>query len=440
MALMPLAAFLIPNSAEAQSRSITFIRDAEVEHTIRTYSTPILESAGLNPDSVRIYIIENRDLNAFVAGGQRMFFHTGLIMSSETPLDIIGVIAHEAGHIAGGHLIRTREALAQAVALQVAGVILGAGAALATGDGGAGLGVMAAGQGFATQNFLAYSRAQESAADNAALAYLEDNNLSARGLQNILKKLEGQELLTGASQNPYVRSHPISRDRLALVQRHMSQEPADLSYPPEWDMMHQRMLAKMRGFLWREDRVYREYPETDQSFPARYARSIADHLAGRTEQAQRTLDDLLLEAPNDPYVYSLKGQFAFENNEFDLAVQMYEKASTIAPEAYLIQTFYGQALVVLNTQESSEKAIEVLENSVRIEPDQSRAWHNLAILYGRLGEQGKAALAAAERFYRANDREQANRQVSRALGILPVGSPEHQRALDIEFALKASEQ
>ena len=163
---------------------------------------------------MRIYIIDNKAINAFVAGGQRMFFHTGLLMSSDSPLDIIGVTAHEIGHIAGGHLVRTRDELAKAVATQVAGLVLGAGAAAAGADPGLAGGIILGGQGLATQNFLQYSRRRKPPLIFAALTYLEENNLSAKGLQSVLKKLEGQQFLTGASQNPYIRSHPLTRDRL----------------------------------------------------------------------------------------------------------------------------------------------------------------------------------------------------------------------------------
>lgn len=427
-------------SALARSQDIRFIRDAEVEHTIRLISTPIFQSAGLAADSVRIYIIEDKNINAFVTGGQRIFVHTGLLMAGETPLELAGVMAHETGHIAGGHLVRTRDAFDSAVATQVASFLLGIGAAASGAGADAATAIVYSGRSLATTQYFAFSRAQESSADHAALRYLRENDISAQGLRNILKTLEGQELLIGVTQNPYLRTHPQNRDRVASVDQQLSNEDFTTAYPPEWTEPYARMLAKLRGFLWHPGKVGRSYPETDQSLPAQYARAISAYRSGETNSALRIMTKLVEKRPDDPYFQDFLGQMAFEMGNFELAVTHYRQAAQKASDSYLILSYLGQALVTTNHQANADEAEKVLKTSLDIEPDQTIAWHNLAILYGRQGRNGEAALAAAERFYRSNKRDQAKIQLSRALDLLPEGSANWQRAMDIDNALKSKKK
>ena len=447
---------LFPNTigfkpaAWAKSRSISFIRDAEIEHTIRTYATPIFQAAGLNADRIRIYIINEDSINAFVTGGDRMFLHTGLLLADESPLGLVGVLAHETGHIAGGHLVRTGDEMRKASALQVASLILGVGAGALTKNVEAAATIIWGGSAMAEKKFLAYSRTQESAADQAALSLLTNIGVSAEGLRTILGILQSQELLSPSAQDPYLRTHPMTRERMAIVDAHIKaferthhHRNTDLGlarpgYPDKWASMHERMLAKLRGFLWRPGKVYRKYPEQDTSEAANYARAIATYRSGDYETAETAVQELRDEAPNDPFFHELLGQMAFEVGRFSESINHYKQATDLRPDAPLILSALGKALVTLNQPEATIQAENILKKSVEIDPEQSLAWHNLAIIFARQNKPGAAALAASERFFRSNQISRADTHIKRALDLLPKGSPNYQKALDLANSIALS--
>src|SRR3546814_438499 len=274
VALVAMLTLTNASGAFAQGRSL--IRDAEIEATIRDFATPLFHAAGLDPQSVDIFIVKDDSLNAFVAGGQNLFLHTGLLLRTRDPLELIGVIAHETGHISGGHLARTSDAISSASKLALVTTILGVAAAVASGNAGAGAAVALGGSNVAQRSFLEYSRAQESAADQAALTFLDQTGQSARGIAEFLRTLSGQELLSASRRDPYLNTHPITQDRVAAVEAHLAQsEYRDKPATEEQTLRHERMVAKLYAFLKPSAQTFRKYPESDTSLPARYARAIA---------------------------------------------------------------------------------------------------------------------------------------------------------------------
>ena len=379
-----------------------------------------------------------------------MFLHTGLLLADESPLGLVGVLAHETGHIAGGHLIRTGNEMRKASALQVASLFLGIGAGAAGADLATTTTIILSGGAIAQTEFFAYSRAQESAADQAALSLLANIGVSAEGIRTILGILQSQEFLSPSAQDPYLRTHPMTRERIKAVEAHIKSfehthhhDHTNLSlsgkgHPEIWDSMHARMLAKLRGFLWNPNKVYRKYPESDASESARYARAIATYRSGNYEKAVTAVQNLRDERPDDPFFHELLGQMAFEMGKFSKAVEYYQQAANLEPNAPLILSALGKVLVTLNQPEGTAKAERILKKSVEIDPEQPLAWHNLAVIYGRQNKPGAAALAASERFFRSNQIFRAESHVKRALDLLPKGSPDHQKALDLAHSIALS--
>ncbi len=417
--------------ATAQS----FIRDAEIEATIRGWATPLLRAAGIPPGDVRLHLVQSDQLNAFVAGGMRIFIYTGLLQRSESPEQVIGVLAHEIGHIEGGHLARTRGELENASAQAILFAVLGAAAAVATGDGRVGAAVSAFGQTTALKNLLQYSRTQESAADQAAVRLLDATQQSANGLTEFLSVLGDQELLLPEHQDPYLRTHPISQERIQALQDHLSKSPySDAKPGPSQQEAHARMRAKLDGFLSPIGQVLRDYPATDTSTPALIARAVAYHRQNRSDDADRTLAVLLERLPNDPYVNELAGQVRFERGNNPGALEAYERAVNLAPNEPLIAISYAQALVVAPERQNLEKAVKLLERAVAQETDDGTAWRTLGTAYGRLERLGDAALALAESEVRFGRPDLAFQQASRAQTLLTKGSPRWLRAEDIRLA------
>lgn len=430
MMLVALANTAMAPVAAAQ----TFIRDAEIEATIRSWATPLLRAAGIPPSDVRLHLVRSDQLNAFVAGGMRIFIYTGLLQRAETPGQVIGVLAHEIGHIQGGHLARTRGELENASAQTILFTLLGAAAAIASGDGRVGAAVGAFGQTAAMKDLLQYSRTQESAADQAAVRLLESTGQSAQGLTEFLSVLGDQELLLPEQQDPYLRTHPISQERIQALQDHLNRSAYSHQKPDEAAVRaHARMRAKLEGFLSPPGKVMRDYPESDTSTPALIARAVAYHRQNRAADADRELAALLERMPDDPYINELKGQIRFERGDNPAALAAYSRAMELAPNEPMIAIPYAQALVVAPEREDLEKAVKLLERAVQQEPDDGGAWRTLGTAYGRLDRLGDAALALAESEIRFGRADLAFQQASRAQTLLKNGTPAWLRAEDIRL-------
>jgi predicted Zn-dependent protease len=426
-------------SADAQSsRPSSLLRDAEIEDTIRLYATPLFQAAGLDPGSIDIYLVNSKEANAFVTTGRRMFIFSGLLMQTNDPNEIIGVIAHETGHIAGGHMLRARGAAETASATAIWGLLLGVAVAAATGDGGAAAAGAAAGLGVATSGYLSFSRTQESSADQAALSYLDATGQSARGLQELFKTFENQELLSAGSQDPYMRTHPLSGERMQAMQHHLEISPySDAPTPEDLQIRQDRMVAKLVGFLESMRIVQQRYPESDQSIPARYARAIAFYLDKQMDKAVPLVDGLIAEEPDNPYFHELRGQMLFETGSYEPALESYERSVELAPDQPLLRIGYARTLIEIGGTSDLEIAARELETALRTETEDAGAWNSLGIAYGKLGQEARSAMASAEYAYLIGDKERARYLAERALQGLEYGTPDWQRADDILGALNA---
>jgi predicted Zn-dependent protease len=432
-----LAASTALEAAAANGR-VTFIRDAEIEATIAGYATPLFSAAGIpDPSAVRVYLIQDDSINAFVAGGMNLFIYTGLLMKAERPNQVIGVIAHETGHIAGGHLARLPEALRTATIEAIVACILGLGGAAASGQAAAAAACQL-GSHIGTQSLLSFTRTQESAADQAGLSYLEATGQSGRGTLEFLGILSQQEALLSAQQDPYMRTHPLTQDRIDAVASHIQRSAySDAPDRPEFVAGFKRMQAKLRGYTEPLARVLQRYPESDDSLEARYARAIAYYRPGQLDlrKALALVDGLIAEHPEDPFFQELKGEILLKGSgRARDALPYYEAAVRGAPASPLLRLQLAMAQIATEDPALVQKAIPELEDVVRQEPRNREAWHQLSIAYGRGGQLPMAALALAEKAAASTGpgaRKQAKQQAQRAMQGLPEGSPPWLRAQDI---------
>lgn len=421
--------------ARAQSQSISLIRDTEIETTIRAYATPVFLAAGLDPSTVRIYLVNDRQINAFVAGGQNLFINTGLLVQSENAGQVIGVIAHETGHIAGGHLIRVQEAQKRGTAESILAFVLGT-AAAAAGRPDVGAAVMSGGQNIALRNYLQYSRTQEGSADAAAMKFLDETHQSAQGLLDFMQILSNQELLAPARQDPYLRTHPLSQDRIEALANFVAKSPySKVPVDPVLERQHQRMVAKLRAFLDEPGMTMRRYPESDQSDEALYARAIAAHRAADSKKSIALIDQLLARHPDDPYYYELKGQVLFESGHPLEAVGPYTTAVRLLPDAPLLRLDLARCQLATNNPKMLPSAIENLQVSLAVEPNRPFVWRQLAIATGRNGQEAESSLALAEEAMLLNKPAEAKFHAGQAEHLLPTGSPNWLKAQDIIAAV-----
>jgi predicted Zn-dependent protease len=429
-----------PAAAQVATQRIVTIRDAETENMIRRLSHPLFQTAGLDPALVRITLIQNRAINAFVTTGNRMFLHTGLIQQAQTAEEVAGVLAHETGHIAGGHLARLPEEMRNAMLRSLGAMLLGGAAAAASGQGGALMAGALGGQAMAMGEFFAFTRSQEQAADQAALTYLDRLGWSARGLERLLERLLEQELLAISRQDPYFRTHPLSRDRLEFVRERLTtSRSADAALPAGLSDAFAMVRAKLDGFIDPPGTTWRRYPETDTSAPARYARAIAQFRSGRIPEAVAILETLIRETPSSPWLHELKGQILFEGHRPVEAVGSYATAARLAPEEGLIRLSHARVLIELGTPQQLRHAVSELEAALRTERQSPFAWRQLAIARGRLGELPLADMALAEEALLLGDAPNARMLARRAENALPPG-PQRLRAQDIANAAAPENQ
>lgn len=422
-----------PGGAFAQGS----IRDAEIEATIRDFATPLFRAAGLNPDSVDIYIRKDDQINAFVAGGQNLFLNTGFLLETRSPLEVIGVIAHETGHISGGHLARTSDVIRNASNAAIIATVLGVVAAAASGNAGAGAALALGGSNVAERSFLSYSRNQESAADQAALKYLDATGQSSVGLADFLGTLEDQELLSASSRSPYLSTHPLTRERINSVRNHLtesrySKQPATADQKERYD----RMIAKLFAFIRPPGRTFQKYPETDTSLPARYARAIAYFEIPDFNRALAEADGLIADRPADPFFHELRGQILFENGRPVEAEPSYRKAHELLPNNDQLTFQYARVLLSLNNPQADQEALRLLDTAMAGESQWPEFWRQRAIANGRTGRLAEAALDLAEQAVRTRRWKDAVEQARRAQSQVPAGSAIALRALDIEDQAK----
>lgn len=407
----------------AQARSV--IRDAEIEYALRQVAQPILQAAGL-PSSTRIILINDDSLNAFVADSRTIFLHSGLVMRLEDADQLQAVIAHEAAHIANGHLTRRPSAARNAANIARLGLIL-AGAAAAAGNARAGAGVAIGTTSTAQRNFFAHTRAEEASADQSALRYMAQAGVDPNAMAEVLELFAGQEVLSVGRQDPYVRTHPLSRDRLRAVQGYaaaVTQREVDSQAVDYW---YARSLGKLSAFLrapsWTLRRVRGQEGEI-----ATLRRAIAYHREPDLSRAIQGIDSLIASRPSDPYYHELKGQFLLEGGQPAVAVASYQQAAQLAPRQPLIAAGLGRALVAAGRY---SEALPVLERARARDGFNPSLLRDLAVTHGRLGQPGLASVAAAERYASLGRFDDARINAERASGLLPRGSSGWLRAQDV---------
>lgn len=414
------------------------IRDTEIEGLMRLYTKPIFKAAGINPSSVRVYIISDPRINAFVAGGQRIFIHTGLLTQTQSPNEVIGVLAHETGHIAGGHLARLGIELDRASVQNIVGMLVGAAAMVGgavAGDGQAaraGQGVMMGSQGLAQRSILSYQRAMESAADQAAIRYLERSGQSGRGMLTLFQKLANQSIASAQYVDPYVLSHPMPFDRIRNLEI-AAKKSASFGKADSAGLVlrHQLVQAKLAGFLQPPQAVFQKYPTSDKSLSSRYARAISMFRTGDTKNAVVLIDGLINELPQNPYFWELKGQALLEGGNPKAAVQPLRQAVKLLPNAGLIQVMLAQALVSTENKSNAKEALRILTLAKKSEAEYGPLYKFMAMAHGRLGDIPRAELATAEAAWLQGDKEIATEKAKIAQKAFKTGSPEWLRANDI---------
>jgi predicted Zn-dependent protease len=428
----------LPARAQTGSAAgIPMIRDAEIEQLLRDYSQPILRAAGLAQQNVQVVIINQNVFNAFVMDAHRIFVFSGALMQATTPNQLIGVFAHETGHIVGGHLSKMRQELSNATTAAIVAMLLGVGAMVAGARssnmdmGNVGAAVFSAPQSYLQHSILAYQRAQEEQADRAGVRFLTMTGQSAKGMYDTFKRFADEMMFTTPYIDPYLQNHPMPAERMAALAELVKTPYWDRKDPPELQFRHDMMRAKLYGFTERADAVLRRYPPSDTSIPARYARAISTYRFGDIRSALAQIESLIRAMPNYPYLYELEGQALLENGHPAEAIAPLHRAVELAPSPALIQILLAQALIATNNAKMTQEAIPLLRAALVKEPESGDAYEQLAMAYGHSRNFAEADLASAQAAFARGDNKTARELAGRAKTRFPIGSPGWVRADDI---------
>jgi len=414
------------------------LRDAETEAFMADMSGPLVKAAGMEPRNVQVLVINDPEINAFVAGGQYVWVHSGLIAAADNVNQVQGVVAHELGHIEGGHVIRSAEGMKEATGITLLSLVLGA-AAIAAGGAEAGMGILGMGQQAAMGKYLAFSRAQESSADLAGARYLSKAGISGKGSLEFFKKLQNQEYRLAIPQDDsYGRTHPLSGERIQVLREVYTVDPSwDKPMDPKLEARFERIKAKLIGFVSEPNQTLIKYPESDQSIPAHYARAYAWHKSAYPDKALSEVDALLKAAPHDPYFLELKGQVLLESGKPADAIPSLREAVQITNEP-LIATLLGHALIATEDDANFAEAEKVLRNAIARDRENPFAWYQLGVVYEHRGDIPRAALATAERYSMMGDDQMALRSADAAMQGLKPGTVDYLRAQDIAMVSRAA--
>ena len=407
-----------------QCLSASIIRDTEIENALTSYVKKIFEAVELPPENAEVVLINDSSINAFVAGGQTIFIHTGLITNSKSVDDLIFVLSHETGHIVGGHITRGMVAYEKSQATALISTIFGGLLAVVSGRPDAGIAIMMGSQSSALGSFSSYRQTEESSADRIAVDIMKKLGYSMQGFLNVMEKIQAQERLNASEELGYLRTHPMTQDRRQNIQRFTQNTPS-----VRQDETFSRIQAKLAGFLWPTKETYSKFNgNSDNDI---YARAIADYRDHKTEKALSSLSTLIQKEKNNPYLYELKGQFEFETGQLDKAISDYEEAVRLAPEAPLIRISCAQSLLERGHSPDLEKALIHLNHAALKEADSPLLWQLMAGVYDRQNKTAFAHCAMAEYYLSLNKKDLAQKTAQKALDSLPQNTPCFARMQDI---------
>ena len=442
--LAPEALAQRKKQARPQAAGPSLIRDAEIEGLLRQFSRPIFKAARINPDAVRVYVIGDDSINAFVAGGQRIFINTGLFTKTKSYEEVVGVIAHETGHISGGHLAKLQNEIGRASTERIIGMLIGAAAAVGGAAAGvdsaakAGQGIILGSQATAQRRFLSYQRSMESSADQAAIKYLSATGNDPEGMLTLFQKLANDSIAMTATADPYLFSHPMPFERIRNLEVAVKKSPYfGKAEDPALRLRYELVKAKIIGYTQGPQRVFQRYPSSNTSMPARYARAVAMYRRGDMQNAIPLLDGLTDELPQSPYFWELKAQALLEAGQPERGLPAIKKARELLPNNGLLQLLHAQLLLAVGGSANADQALKFITLAKKTEGDSPDIFKLSAQAHAEKGDTARAELATAEFAFATGDRDLAVEKAKVAQERFKRGTPEWLRANDIlTFAAK----
>ena len=420
------------------ARAVTLLRDADIEHALAMVAAPVLRGAGLSPSQVKVVMVRDDSLNAFIVDNSTIYIHSGLILKLDTPAQLQAVIAHEAAHITNGHIARRLGNMRNARTATLLGMALAAATGVSTGSGDAAAAIMMGSSASAMNKFMAHTRAEESAADITSIRSMVNAGLDPRGAVEVQEIFRGQELLSAPRQDPYVQTHPLTRDRLRALQGLVAASPGQgAAADPSTVYWFARARAKLAAFLRAPSWTLRRLERLPSKDIALMAEAVAQHRQSDLRRALRAIDGAIALRPNDPFLRDLKGEILLESRQAGPAVQVYGQARQLAPRNAQILAGLGRAQLAAGQYGA---ALRTLEEARDRDWRDNRVLRDLAVAYAKTGNTGMASEATAQRYALQGRLHDAGIHANRALGLLPRGSAPYRRAQDVADAAARAEK
>jgi predicted Zn-dependent protease len=431
-AALAAAALLAAGPARAQG----LLRDAESEAALRELARPLLAAAGIGADQIRVLIVNDRTLNAFVGDAQHILIHSGLILRVKRAEELQAVLAHEIAHIANGHITRRAANARSARTAAGLGLVLSA-AAAAAGSGEAAAGLAAGTAGTAQRVFFGHTRAEEASADQSGIRYMAAAGIDPRAAAEVLELFRGQEALNIGRQDPYARTHPLSRERIRMIEGFAAGYADRARDDPAADWWFALVQGKLGAYLNNPAQTIRATRGQDGPL-AHLRRAVAYHRMPKPAEAIVEAQALVAARPNDPYAHETLGWILLESRQTGAAVAAYRRAVALAPGEPLVLAGLGRALVAEGSPGALREALDVLERSRSRDPANPGVLRDLATALAKTGDPGMASVVTAERFALLGRLADARIHAERAQGQLPRGSRGWLRAEDILIAAEAA--
>jgi predicted Zn-dependent protease len=427
----------------AFAQGINLLRDTETEEMLKSYEAPLAKAAGLNLDATRVWLVGDNQVNAFASfgdGGENIFIFSGILLALKTPNELIGVMAHETGHIKAGHLIRGEVGMQKAAIPMLLSMVIGI-AAMMAGAGEAGMVIMGAGQAMAQAQFAQFTRVQESTADQIAMQLLLATHQSPQGIYNTFARFAQEEAQGAYKIDPYAVDHPVGQQRLDDIQGKLDASPyKDVKDSPAVTHTFEMVQAKLAGFVLPVSEALARYPVSNTSETARYARAMAYLRQPQLAKAQAEISSLIQDEPNNPYFYEVQGQIYLSMAKPLDAIPAYQRAVSLKPQAPQLRLGLAVAQISTDRPEMSQAALANLKVASMVENDDVFTWYETAQAYSNLKNTPMANLSTAECYYAAGAMKQAAQFAARARRDLPQGTADWERANDIMGAAAGQSQ
>ncbi|MFQ6729709.1 MAG: M48 family metalloprotease [Alphaproteobacteria bacterium] len=418
-------AFLLAVFFMIPAHAVSMINDTETEKLLADLIQPLANAAKIPDGRLKIHIVDDDDFNAFVSGGEDVYIYTGLLKQIKTPNALQAVVAHEMGHMLGGHTAQMADRLSAEMKRTMLIQALGVGLMVAGGNPSLGAGVLAGSSGIAQQSMLAFTRDEERIADNMGVNLMIDAGQNPNGFVTVFEQMRD---LTGELEskiNPNRINHPLTNERLNNVKSQIKQSDIKNTHtaqPDEYEMVR----AKLIGYLDNSKSVLAKYPYTDKSSPALYARAIANMRNGNLDGAKMGVQTLISRMPDNPYMYELMGDIEYQFGHYDDSVRAYEQALKLTKNAPQIQTALALVLTERKKPNDDTRAIELCKASLLSEPTAFTYWV-LARAYGD-NDNGRSAWAMAEYYHMNKKEDEAKKYAKIAQKHLKKTDPEYIKA------------